>query len=169
MQSAAADSMQKKIDFLKSNAEAKRIDPRPTDFSQNEINAYFAERRVKMPDGVKSVRFVLTLGTVTAYTRVDFDEITASSRSRHPLMAIFTGTHDVQVVADAEGQGGMVHVTVRSVVLDGVSIPHMALEMFIEKWVNPKYPTIKLDGEYRLPVRMDTTKVEQRLGVVTQK
>src|SRR5438105_10673325 len=101
MQAAAADAMQKKIDFIKANSAASRIDPRPTTFTQNEINAYFAERRVKMPDGVKSVRFSLTPGTVTAFTRVDFDEITASARSRHPLMAIFSGVHDVQVVADA--------------------------------------------------------------------
>ena len=56
-----------------------------------------------MPDGVKAVRFVLTPGTVTAYTRVDFDEITAKARSRNPLLAIFSGTHDVQVVAEASG------------------------------------------------------------------
>ena len=169
MQTAAADAMQRKIDFIKTNAEARRIDPRPTAFLQTEINAYFAERRVKMPDGVKSVRFVLTPGTVTAYTRVDFDEITASARSRHPLLAIFSGTHDVQVVANASGEDGMTLVNVRTVSLDGVSIPHMVMEMFIEKWVNPKYPSIKLDGEYKLPARIDTVKIEERRGIVTQK
>lgn len=169
MQKAAADSMQRKIDFIEANGKASRIDPRPTVFTQNEINAYFAERRVKMPDGVKSVRFDLSPGVVTAYTHVDFDEITASSRSRHPLLAIFSGTHDVQVVAEAEGSGGMTRVRVRSVSLDGVSIPHMALEMFIERWVNPKYPSIKMDGEYKLPARLDTVRIEARQGIVTQK
>lgn len=169
MQSAAADAMQRKIDFIKTNRDAARVDQRPTEFLQTEINAYFAERRVKMPDGVKSVRFVLTQGTVTAYARVDFDEITASARSRHPLLAIFSGTHDVQVVADASGSGGMTHVNVRSVMLDAVSIPRMALEMFIEKWVNPKYPTIKLDGDYKLPAKIDIVTIEERRGVVTQK
>jgi 3-deoxy-D-manno-octulosonic acid (KDO) 8-phosphate synthase len=106
---------------------------------------------------------------VTAYTHVDFDEITASSRSRHPLLAIFSGTHDVQVVADATGSNGMTRVNVQSVSLDGVSIPHMALEMFIERWVNPKYPSVKLDGEYKLPAHLDTVRIESRQGVVTQK
>lgn len=169
MQTAAADSMQRKIDFIKANSEASRIDPRPTNFTQNEINAYFSLRRVQMPDGVKSVRFALTPGTVTAYTTVDFDEITAKARSHNPLLAIFSGTHDVEVVADATGSAGMTHVIVRSVSLDGVSIPHMALELFIEKWINPKYPSIKLDGEYKLPARIDTVKVLEHLGVVTQK
>jgi hypothetical protein len=170
MQAAAADAMQRKIDFIKANAEGKRIDPRPTTFTQNEINAYFAERRVpKMPDGVKSARFVLTPGTVTAYARIDFDEITKNARSRNPLLSIFSGEHDVEVVADASGKNGMTQVVVRSVVLDGLSIPKMALEMFIERWVNPKYPNIKLDGEYKLPTRLDTVSVQERLGVVTQK
>ncbi len=169
MQTAAADSMQRKIDFIKSNADAAEIDQRPTTFTQNEINAYFAERRVKMPDGVKTVRFVLTPGNVTAYARVDFDEITAKSRSRNPLLSLFSGTHDVQVTCDASGSGGMTHVNVRSVMLDGVSIPRMALEMFVEKWVNPKYPSIQLDGDYKLPARMDTITIEERRGIVTQK
>jgi len=169
MQTAAADSMQRKIDFIKSNANAANVDQRPTMFTQNEINAYFAERRVKMPDGVKTVRFVLTPGTVTAYARVDFDEITAKSRSRNPLLSLFSGTHDVQVTCDASGSGGMTHVNVRSVMLDGVSIPRMALQMFIEKWVNPKYPSVQLDGDYKLPARMDTVTIVERRGIVTQK
>src|SRR5437016_4070307 len=115
MQTAAADAMQRKIDYIKANAEASHVDPSPVTFTQTEINAYFELRRVKMPDGVKSVRFVLRPGEVTAYTRVDFDEITKSARSRHPLLAIFSGTHDVQVVADASGRGGMTNVNVRSV------------------------------------------------------
>ena len=169
MEKSAADSMQRKIDFIQANGKASRIDPRPTVFTQNEINAYFAERRVKMPDGVESVRFELSPELVTAYTHVDFDEITASSRSRHPLLAIFSGTHDVVVVAEASGSGGRTHVNVRSVSLDGVSIPRMALEMFIEKWVNPKYPSVKLEGEYKLPARLDTVRIATRQGIVTQK
>jgi len=84
-------------------------------------------------------------------------------------LAIFSGTHDVQVVADASGSGGMTHVNVRSVMLDSVSIPRMALEMFIEKWVNPKYPTISLDGDYKLPAKIDIVNIEERRGIVTQK
>jgi hypothetical protein len=169
MQTAAADSMQRKIDFIKVNADMEPPDPRPTTFSQTEINAYFEQRRLKMPDGVKSVRFVLRPGEATAYTRVDFDEITKNASSRHPLLMIFSGTHDVQVVAEAAGTGGITRVNVKSVVLDGLSIPRSALEMFIEKWVNPKYPSVQLDGDYKLPARIDTVRIEDRQGVVTQK
>lgn len=169
MQTSAADSMQRKIDHIKANADAARVDQRPVIFTQTEINAYFAERRLKMPDGVKSVRFVLRPGEVTAYTRVDFDEITKDASSRHPLLMIFSGTHDVQVVAEASGTGGITRVNVRSVVLDGLTIPRSALEMFIEKWVNPKYPSVQLDGDYKLPARIDTVRIQDRQGIVTQK
>ena len=63
----------------------------------------------------------------------------------------------------------MTHVNVRSVMLDSVSIPKMALEMFIEKWVNPKYPTIRLDGDYKLPAKIDIVTIEERRGIITQK
>ena len=169
MQTAAADAMQRKIDYIKSNADAPSVDRRPVTFLQTEINAYFEQRRLKMPDGVRSVRFVLRPGEVTAYTRVDFDEITKNASSRHPLLMIFSGTHDVEVVAEASGTGGVTRVNVKSVVLDGLPIPRSALEMFIEKWVNPKYPSVQLDGDYKLPARLDTVAIQDRQGVVTQK
>lgn len=166
---AAADSMQRKIDFLKRNATITPADPRPTVFLQNEINAYFAQHRVKLPDGIMSVNFNLSPAVVTAKTRVDFDALTASKSGYNPLLAIFTGVHDVQVVATASGSAGIADVYVRSVTLDGVNVPRMALEMFIRRFVNPKYPNIGLDGEYHLPVRIDTVTIGDRRGTVTQK
>ena len=166
---AAANSMQAKIDFIKKNAAASPIDQRPIVFSQTEINAYFAQSRVKLPEGIKFVTFALSRGEVMANMRADFDEITASARSRHPLLTVFSGVHDVQVTADAEGSGHIAHVNVRSATIDGISVPKMALEMFIEKWVNPKYPNIRLNGEYRLPTKIDTVGIEHRRGIVTQK
>jgi hypothetical protein len=166
---AAADSMQRKIDFLKRNATITPADPRPTIFLQSEINAYFAQHRVKLPTGVMSVNFDLSPGLVNAKTRVDFDELTANKRGYNPLLAIFTGVHDVQVVATANGRAGTASVYVRSVTLDGVSVPRMALEVFIHKFVNPKYPSVSLDGEYHLPVRIDSVIIGDRRGTVAQK
>jgi hypothetical protein len=166
---AAADSMQHKIDFLKRNATITPVDPRPTVFLQNEINAYFAQHRVKLPEGVTSVNFNMSPGLVTARTRVDFDELTANKRSYNPLLAVFTGVHDVQVVATGSARAGIANVYVRSVTLDGVNVPRMALDMFIRRFVNPKYPSISLDGEYHLPVRIDTVVTGDRRGTVAQK
>ena len=169
VETAAADSMQRKIDFLKRNATITPADPRPTVFLQTEINSYFAQHRVKLPEGIMSVNFNLAPETVTAKTRVDFDQLTANQRSYNPLLAIFSGVHDVQVVAIASGTGGIAKVYVRSVTLDGVSVPRMALDMFVHRFVNPKYPSISLDGEYKLPVRIDTVTIGDRRGTVTQR
>jgi hypothetical protein len=166
---AAADSMQRKIDYLQRNATITPPDPRPTVFLQTEINSYFAQHRVKLPEGIMSVIFNLAPETVTAKTRVDFDQLTANRRSYNPLLAVFSGVHDVQVVAVASGKDRIANVFVRSVTLDGVSVPRMALDMFVRRFVNPKYPNISLDGEYKLPVRIDTVSIGDRRGTVTQR
>jgi hypothetical protein len=166
---AAADSMQRKIDFLKRNATLTPADPRPTIFSQTEINAYFAQKRVNLPEGIRTVTFDLSPRLVTANTRVNFDDFTAKVHSYNPLLAIFSGVHDVEVVASANGSGGTANVYVQSATLDGVRVPRMVLELFIQKFVNPKYPSIRLDGQYKLPVRIDTVKIGDRRGTVAQK
>jgi hypothetical protein len=165
----SADSFQRKIDYIEQNAQKNPPDERPTTVTEAEINAYFAQRRLKLPDGVKLVKFDLQPGAVNALTRVDFDEITKSRHSWNPLLALFTGVHDAQVMAHAHGSGGRVQVHVDSVTLDGVNVPRVALELFIEKFVNPKYPTVRLDGEYKLPVKIDSVNIGAHESTVIQK
>jgi hypothetical protein len=168
---AAADAFEQKVAHIKENAKQAEPDPRPTNFSQEEINAYFSERRLpKMPEGVKSVRFELSADSVTAYTTVDFDELRRERKSSNPLLALFTGQHDTVVVAHTQPTSpGRVHVTVESVEIDGISVPKMALELFIDKWVKPKYPNVGLDNEYTLPARISSAQIRPQLGVIVQK
>ena len=169
-QKQLADSMEKKVVFIKENGAKERPKRRTLVFSQDEINAYFAERRVKMPEGVRSVTFDLTLDHVHAQALIDFDDITRERRSSNPLMYLFTGLHNVDVVAHTRGAGtGMVHVTVESVVIDGVTVPRMALQFFVDHFVHPKYPNVGLDRDYRLPAKMDSVVIGQRKGTATQK
>jgi hypothetical protein len=166
----AADSFEKKVDFIRENASAPSPAQRSTIFSQEEINAYFAERRLKMPEGVKTVNFGLAPNQVTASTRVDFEQIRNSRPSMNPLLAIFDGVHDCQVIAHTEPAGpGMVHVRVDSVAIDGMEVPRMALNLFIKNYVNPKYPNVSLENDYRLPARIDSAVIAQQTGTVTQK
>src|SRR6185436_5756615 len=134
---AAADSFQQKVEHIEANAKQPEPDPKPTNFSQEEINAYFSERRLpKMPEGVKSVRFELAPENVTAYTRVDFDELRRERNTTNPLLALFSGQHDVVVVAHTEPTTpGHVRVRVESVEIDGISVPKMALELFLDRFV----------------------------------
>jgi hypothetical protein len=167
---AAADSFQTKIDFIKANAASSKPSQKPTVFSQEEINAYFAERRLNMPEGVKSVVFDLRENEVTARTRVDFEQIRKSRQSMNPLLAIFDGEHDCEVTAYAEPAGaGMVHVRVESVEIDGVTVPKMALRMFVEKYVNPKYPNVGLDNDYRLPAHIESAVIDLDEGTIIQR
>ena len=166
----AADSFQKKVDFIKANAAKPQPSPTPTVFSQEEINAYFSERRLKMPDGVQKVIFGLQADQVTALTRVDFEQLRKSRPSMNPLLAIFDGVHDCQVVAHAESAGpGRVRVRVESVNIDGMNVPRMALQMFVDHYVKPKYPNVDLDAEYKLPTRIDTATIQTQEGVIVQK
>jgi len=95
-ETAAADSMERKIEHIKTNAAKEAPDQTPTIFTEDEINAYFAQRRLKMPEGVRSVVFELEPELVHATAVVDFDKITASRRSNNPLLSVFTGVHDVE-------------------------------------------------------------------------
>jgi hypothetical protein len=168
---AAADSFQQKVEHIQANAEQPEPDPRATNFSQEEINAYFAERRLpKMPEGVKSVRFELAPDNVTAYTTVDFDELRRERRSNNPLLALFTGQHDVVVLARTQATApGRIRVIVENVEIDGLSVPKMAVELFIDRFVRPKYPNVGLDNEYNLPARISTAQIKPELGVIVQK
>lgn len=167
---AAADSFQKKVDFIKANAAQPQPSQTPTAFSQEEINAYFSERRLKTPDGVQKVTFELQPEQVTAFTRVDFEQLRRSRPSMNPLLAIFDGVHDCQVVAHAESTGpGRVRVRVESVNIDGMNVPRMALQMFVNHYVKPKYPNVDLDAEYKLPTRIDTATIKTEQGVIVQR
>lgn len=167
---AAADSFQSKVDLIKSNAAKSQPSQAPTGFSQEEINAYFSERRLKMPDGVQKVTFDLQPDQVTAFTRVDFEKLRQSRPSMNPLLSIFDGVHDCQVVAHAESAGlGRVRVRVESVNIDGMNVPRMALQMFVNHYVKPKYPSVDLDAEYKLPTRIDTATIKTQQGVIVQK
>lgn len=169
-QKQLADSMEKKIAAVRENGERGRPGKQTTVFAQDEVNAYFAERRLTMPEGVRSVTFDLTPGKVFSRARIDFDEITRERRNRNPLMHLFTGTHDVEVGARATSAGpGRVRVNVESVAIGGVTVPRMALQFFIERFVNPKYPKVRLDGEYTLPAKMDSVTIDMRKGTAVQK
>jgi hypothetical protein len=60
-------------------------------------------------------------------------------------------------------------VHIDSVSIDGVGVPRMALEYFVEKYITPKHPDIGLDSQFKLPYRIETATVGARQLTVTQK
>lgn len=164
-----ADSMQRKIDHINQNAQKNPPDQTPTVMTEEEANDYLASGAVQFPVGVKKVVLQGQEGVIDAVVNVDFDEIRAGQRSSNPLLAIFSGRHDVRVIADAAGSGGQGKVHVRTVTMDGVDIPRIALEYFVQKYVTPKYPNVGLDSQFQLPARIDLATVGYHKLTVTQK
>jgi hypothetical protein len=164
-----AASMDQKLHHLDANAGLAQPDQTPTTLTEVEANAYLASDNVKLPVGVQSLKLQGTPGIITGDAQVDFDRIREGTRSSNPLLSMFSGVHEVIVVAHAYGAGGNGFVHVDSVSLDGVEIPHLVLELFVEKFLTPKYPQIGLDSQFALPDRIDIATVGLHKLTLTQK
>ena len=164
-----ADSLQRKLDHIQQNGKLPKPDQSPTVMTEDEVNDYFAAGRVKLPQGMKKVTFKGLSGVVSTLAVVDFDEIRAGLHSSNPLLSIFSGTRNVNIEADAAGTGGRGKVHVRSVSIDGVEVPRMALEFFINKYLKPKYPNVGMDSEFQLPDKVDIATIGYHKLTVTQK
>ncbi len=166
---AAADSADKKFRHIQTNATKAQPDEAPTVFTEREVNAYVADSRVELPKGIKRVRFSGANGVVTTDSTVDFDQVTAGARSSNPLLSLFSGVHQVQIVSHAQGSGGEGHVQIDSVSIDGVEVPRIALEYFVDRYIKPRYPDLGMQSRFRLPARVDTAVVGDHVLTVTQK
>ncbi len=166
---AAAASMERKLQHIESNASVSPPDSTPTELTEQEVNAYFASGKINLPSGVRSVVFQGQPGVVTATSRVDFDQFKAGQDSSNPLLEIFNGVHDIVVAAHAHGAGGQGVVKVDSVSLDGVEIPRFVLQLFVERYIQPRYPEAGLDSRFRLPDRIDAARVGLHKLTITQK
>ena len=151
------------------NGSSAHPDPTPTVLTEKEVNAYIASENVKLPEGVKSVHLSGTPGVITGTAQVDFDKVREGVHSSNPLLGIFSGVHEVVVVAHGYGKTRKGYVHADSVSLDGVEVPHFILELFVEKFLTPKYPQIGIDSQFALPDRIDTATVDEHQLVITQK
>jgi hypothetical protein len=162
-------SAERKLQHLESNGEQAHPDPAPTEFTEQEINAYFASGNVILPDGVQSVVFQEQPGVVTGTSRVDFDKLKAGKSSYNPLLSVFSGLHDVIVTAHAYGAHGQGLVHVDAVSIDGVEVPGFVLELFVEKYLKPRYPNIGIDSRFAFPARVDAATVGLHKGTIIQR
>jgi hypothetical protein len=167
--SSATDSMDRKLSYLEQNGALTHPNQAPTVLTEQEINAYLASGRVQFPAGVQSLQLQGDPGVITGKSRVDFDQVRAGHHNHNPLLSVFTGVHDVTVTAHAHGAGheGILHVD--SVSLDEVEIPHFALQLFVEKYIQPHHPEIGIDSRFNLPDKIDTATVGRRELTLTQK
>jgi hypothetical protein len=167
--SPSAQSFQKKLDYLERNAKAKPVQHRSTQLNADEANAWFREGGYKLPQGVQKVVFHSQSDTIIANATVDFDEVKQGKHNLNPLLSVFSGVHDVEVTATASAQNGQGHVTIQTVSIDGVGVPHLALETFVKRYITPKYPGVGLDNSFAMPDRIDTATVGHDYVLLTQR
>jgi hypothetical protein len=168
--SGPAASMQTKLDAIERNGESQSPRAMTTQFSENEVNAYLNSGAVKIPAGVHNLRLVGDEGVVVGTARADFDEIKAGRRgSFNPLLALFSGTHDIQVSAHAVGHNRTGVVDVDSVEIDGTAVPRVAIDLFADHYLKPKYPGIGTHSTFQLPDQIDSATVGAHTLTVVQK
>jgi hypothetical protein len=153
-------SMEHKIAHLRENAAKSPPDPKPTELTEAEANAYFNEGGVKLPKGLSHVHLTAQPAVLDGHAQVDFDDLTQGKVQKNPLLGLFTGKHDVRVVTQAEGSNGTGTIRVQSVSLDGVEVPPMLLELFVQHYLTPKYPNVGMTSTFKLPLRIDSAVVE---------
>ena len=164
-----AQSAEQKFHYIHANGQREHPDPRPTQLSEQEANAYLASGKVRLPAGVQSVRLVGAPGVIRANCRIDFDAVRASRSNSNPLLRLFSGIHDVVVEAQASGSNHRGRVQVNFVSIDEVEVPRFLLEMFVDKYVTPRYPGVGLDSTFTLPDRIATAEVLTHALVVAQR
>jgi hypothetical protein len=167
--SSLVAGVEQKLQRLEDNGAQSSPGSDPTEFTEQEINAYVASGNVKLPAGVQSVVFREQPQVVIGTARVDFDQLKAGKNSYNPLLSVFSGLHDVVATAHAHGVHGEGIVHVDSVSIDGVDVPPFVLNLFVEKYLKPKYPDIGIDSRFALPARVDTAIVGLHKVTVTQK
>lgn len=162
-------SIEKKLRHIEANGTAPHPDQTPTMLTEKEVNAYIASDNVKLPEGVKSLRLSGTSGVITGTAQVDFDKVREGVHSSNPLLGIFSGVHEVVVVAHGHGAARNGYVHTDSVSLDGVEVPHFILELFVENFLTPKNPQIGIDSQFALPDRIDSAVVGEHQLTIVQK
>lgn len=158
-----------KLDFIRKNALLAHPDQRPTVLTEAETNDYLASGKVKLPDGLQQVKLHFLPGEVTGDATVDFDQLTAARRSSNPLLAIFSGVHSTQIKAHAHGDGGQGKVHLDSMTIDDVLVPRFLLEMFLQKFIQPKYPQVGIDSEFKMPAKIDLATLGNKTLTLNQK
>lgn len=167
--SADFRAMEQKIAYLKQNGAKAHPDPKPTELTEREANAYFDEGGVKLPKGVSHVRLTSTPGTIDGHAEVDFEALTQGKSSANPLLSLFSGTHDIHVVAQAAGSNGTASIRAQSVSLDGVEVPQMLLQLFVQHFLTPKYPNVGITSTFKLPLKIDSAIADTGRVRLTQK
>jgi hypothetical protein len=162
-------SIQQKLVYLKLNAAKTHPDPKPVELTEAEVNAYFNEGGVKLPKGVSQVHLTSRPGIIDGHAHVDFEPIMQGRNPNNPLYNLFSGSHDIHVVAEAAGVNGIATIKTQTVELDNVAVPEWALEFFVQRYLTPRYPNVGMTSTFKMPLRIQTARIETGKVVLEQR
>jgi len=162
-------SIQQKLVYLKLNAAKTHPDPKPVELTEAEVNAYFNEGGVKLPKGVSQVHLTSRPGIIDGHAHVDFEPIMQGRNPNNPLYNLFSGSHDIHVVAEAAGVNGIATIKTQTVELDNVTVPEWALEFFVQRYLTPRYPNVGMTSTFKMPLRIQTARIETGKVVLEQR
>jgi hypothetical protein len=162
-------SIQQKLVYLKLNAAKTHPDPKPVELTEAEVNAYFNEGGVKLPKGVSQTHLTSRPGIIDGHAHVDFEPIMQGRNPNNPLYNLFSGSHDIHVVAEAAGVNGIATIKTQTVELDNVAVPEWALEFFVQRYLTPRYPNVGMTSTFKMPLRIQTARIETGKVVLEQR
>ena len=162
-------SIQQKLVYLKLNAAKTHPDPKPVELTEAEVNAYFNEGGVKLPKGVSQVHLTSRPGIIDGHAHVDFEPIMQGRNPNNPLYNLFSGSHDIHVVAEAAGVNGIATIKTQTVELDNVAVPEWALEFFVQRYLTPRYPNVGMTSTFKMHLRIQTARIETGKVVLEQR
>ncbi|HLH10109.1 MAG TPA: hypothetical protein VKW78_22935 [Terriglobales bacterium] len=164
-----ARTAEQKFAHIEQNGRRPHPDPTPTVLTEDEVNSWFSSGEAGLPKGISHLQLRTEPGVVHGSADVDFDQVTAGRYSANPLMSLFSGVHHVIADAHAEAHSGTGEVHIDSVSIDGVTVPRMALEYFVSRYIHPKYPNLGIDSTFKLPDKIDSATVGSHQVTIIQK
>ncbi len=166
---AAGRSAERKFAHIEQNGKLAHPDPTPTVLTEREVNSWFSSGQADLPKGVNRLQLQADPRIIHGTADLDFDQVTSGRYSANPLMSLFRGIHQVTADAHAQGLNGTGQVHIDSVSLDGVAVPRMALEYFVDHYIHPKYPNLGIDSTFKLPNKIDQAEVGSHQVTVIQR
>ena len=166
---AAADSFSKKLSLLTS--EKTKPVSRTLEFSQSELDGYlFHQVAPLFPKGLQDVKIQLLDGSLVANSKINFDEYekSAAGAKNSLLSALLSGEHTLDVFADFKSENRMGSYEFSKVLIDQKEIPKPLVDLLIQKYVVPKYPTAKPNSPFPLPYRIEKLDIQRGKLIVHQ-
>lgn len=153
----------RKMDMI----ERGKVDPgsRVT-FTESELNSYFAQN---VPDGMSRTRLQIGEGVVTGQARVDFVKMKrAQGQEMGWLMRqLLDGEHDLLVTGRLTSSAGQGRVDVDRVEIGGMAFKGRTLDLLINTFLAPHYPTAKPGRTFDLGYNMDRIDLKPGQALVT--